>query len=274
MIDELVKELELYENLLALLLGMPRLFVMAQVAPFMGSTVLTGQMRTAAVFACYMVLHPALVAQVSATDIGSGLAAVVWCAAVILKECLLGLFLGFLSGFLFWAIMSAGFFVDNQRGASMASDADPLSGEQSSPFGTFFLQSMVYFFFSSGAFLAFLGLVYGGYEVWPVMELLPLSAMHRLDFPLFFARQVAWLVLMMLLLSGPVVVACLLTDVSLGLINRFASQLNVYVLAMPIKSGVAIFLMLVYFGMLMADLPQMFGKIAADFRELQGLLAP
>ena len=79
---------------------------------------------------------------------------------------------------------------------------------------------------------------------------------------------------MMLLLSGPVVVACLLTDVSLGLINRFASQLNVYVLAMPIKSGVAIFLMLVYFSMLMADLPQMFGKVAADFQELQGLLAP
>ena len=86
MIDALIKDLELYENLLALLLGMPRLFVMAQVAPFMGSTVLTGQMRTVAVFACYMVLHPALVAQVSAADIGSGVAAVIWCTTVILKE--------------------------------------------------------------------------------------------------------------------------------------------------------------------------------------------
>lgn len=37
-----------------------------------------------------------------------------------------------------------------------------------------------------------------------------------INLPLFFAGRVSWLLLMMLLLSGPIVVACLLTDVSLG----------------------------------------------------------
>ena len=82
----------------------------------------------------------------------------------------------------------------------------------------------------------------------------------------------SWLLLMMLLLSGPIVVACLLTDVSLGLINRFASQLNVYVLAMPIKSGVAAFLMLFYFMMLLSNETGLFDGVKADFEQLRRLL--
>ena len=69
-----------------------------------------------------------------------------------------------------------------------------------------------------------------------------------------------------------IVVACLLTDVSLGLINRFASQLNVYVLAMPIKSGVAAFLMLFYFMMLLSNATGLFDGVKADFEQLRRLL--
>ena len=68
------------------------------------------------------------------------------------------------------------------------------------------------------------------------------------------------------------VVACLLTDISLGLINRFASQLNVYVLAMPIKSGVAAFLMLFYFMMLLSNATGLFDGVKADFEQLRRLL--
>lgn len=180
--------------------------------------------------------------------------------------------LGYLSGMLFWTIQCAGFFIDNQRGASMAEGADPLSGEQTSPLGSFFFQSAVYLFFSTGAFLALLGVVYASYEIWPVTQLIPLSVFQDINLPLFFAGRVSWLLLMMLLLSGPIVVACLLTDVSLGLINRFASQLNVYVLAMPIKSGVAAFLMLFYFMMLLSNATGLFDGIKADFEQLRRLL--
>ncbi|MBO4316786.1 MAG: flagellar biosynthetic protein FliR, partial [Mailhella sp.] len=74
------------------------------------------------------------------------------------------------------------------------------------------------------------------------------------------------------LLSGPVVVACLLTDISLGLINRFASQLNVYVLAMPIKSGVASLLLIFYFGMLMTGAVRMFDSFGGDLNYLKALM--
>lgn len=115
-------------------------------------------------------------------------------------------------------------------------------------------------------------MVYASYEIWPVTQLIPLSVFKDIHLPLFFAGRVSWLLLMMLLLSGPIVVACLLTDVSLGLINRFASQLNVYVLAMPIKSGVAAFLMLFYFMMLLSNATGLFDGVKADFEQLRRLL--
>ena len=112
-------------------------------------------------------------------------------------------------------------------------------------------------------------MVYASYEVWPVASVLPSSFFSRPSLPLFFAGKVSDLALDMVLLSGPVVVACLLTDISLGLINRFASQLNVYVLAMPVKSGLASLLLIFYFSMLMTGAVSMFDSFGSDLRYLQ-----
>lgn len=93
-----------------------------------------------------------------------------------------------------------------------------------------------------------------------------------INLPPFFAGRVSWLLLMMLLLSGLIVVAYLLTGVSLGLTNHFASQSNVCVLAMPIRSGVAVFPMLFYLMMLLSNVTGLFDGIETDFEQLRRLL--
>ncbi|WP_443667045.1 flagellar biosynthetic protein FliR, partial [Desulfovibrio sp.] len=90
--------------------------------------------------------------------------------------------------------------------------------------------------------------------------------------PLYFAEKVGWLMGHMLLLAGPIAAACLLTDVALGLINRFASQLNVYVLAMPIKCGIAAFLLCFYFGLLLSHAPELFDFTRESILKLNNLL--
>lgn len=259
------------EHLLAFVLGTPRLFMLFQTAPFMGPSLITGQLRFTMVLACYLILHPMTLAQMPAWE-GLSFASGAWAGAVILKEVFIGFLIAMLAGMMFWTLQCAGFFIDNQRGAGQAADSDPLSGEQTSPTGSFFFQSGVYVFFSTGAFLTFLGAVYASYEIWPVGMLFPETLFTKPALPLFFAGKVGELALDMMLLSGPIVVACLLTDVSLGLINRFASQLNVYVLAMPIKSGLASLLLIFYFSMLMSGAVSMFDSFGSDLRYLQVLL--
>jgi type III secretion protein T len=48
------------------------------------------------------------------------------------------------------------------------------------------------------------------------------------------------------LIAAPVVIAMFLSEFGLALVSRFAPQLNVFILSMPIKSGVAIALLTVY----------------------------
>lgn len=270
-LDTLINELDLTGHMLAMVIGMPRLTVIMMVAPFMGGSIVTGQLRMTIAFACYLLAHPLIYSQLP-QDSGIPLYMAATYAAIIVKETLIGLLLGFSAGSIFWAFQSAGFFIDNQRGASMAEGTDPLSGEQTSPLGSLLFQGITFLLYASGMFMAFLGVVYASYVVWPPVQLLPVSLFTDIRLPLFFAEQVSHLMLLMLLLAGPITVACLLTDISLGLINRFASQLNVYVLAMPIKSGVAAFLLVFYFEMLMRDaLPLMRGFHEA-FARLQVLL--
>lgn len=265
----LLKEFQVYEHLMALLVGMPRLFVVAQTVPFLATAIVTGQVRTALVFAMYLPLHPVVMQQLPSL-FAEPFSPLGLFGALMLKEVLIGLLLSFLASIVFFAMMSAGFFIDNQRGASMAMGPDPLSGEQTTPLGSLLFQAMVYIFFTSGAFIAFLSVLYASYEMWPITSLTPLQ--WKMAIPLFFAEQVSWLMAEMLLLAGPIVVVCLLADVALGLVNRFASQLNVYVLAMPVKSALAALLLLGYFSVLMGKTPELFAHIESSLRQLQRLL--
>ncbi|NLV98041.1 MAG: type III secretion system export apparatus subunit SctT [Desulfovibrionales bacterium] len=268
-IDLLFHQFRVADNILAVLMGLPRLILIMQTVPFMGSSIITGQIRIALAFSVYVFLHPVLMSTITVPDVLT-ISLVGQYGLIMLKEGLLGFFIGFLAGMLFWAVQSAGFFIDNQRGASMASGADPLSGLETSPLGSFLFQCAVFIFFTGGGFLAFLGLVYASYEVWPVFSLLPMGIFsNSLEIPLYFAGRVAWLVGTMVLLSAPFVAACLLTDMSLGLINRFAAQLNVYILGMPIKSGLAMFLLFISFGVLLLQITGLFDIITHDLYFLE-----
>lgn len=269
----LFQELELYEHLTAFVLGMPRLFALVTTAPFFGAAVVTGQVRFVLVLALYLPLHPVLTDSLApeisfspAFDAVTGGRI----ALLLVKESLLGLMLGFLAGIVFWAVQSAGFFMDNQRGASMAEGADILSGDQSSPLGQLLFQSLTYLFYATGGFLTFLGVIYAGYEIWPVTQPLPVAS--GLTLPLYFAGKVGVLMTLMLLLAGPIAAACLLTDISLGLVNRFASQLNVYILAMPVKCGLAAFLLCFYFGLLLSYAPELFENMRRSLLTLPNIL--
>ena len=149
-----------------------------------------------------------------------------------------------ISGFVFWSAMSAGFIVDNQRGASQAQGSEILTGDEVSPFSEILFLSMLALFYASGAIAAFLMLFYKTYVFWPVFEFMP--SLTSSNIAVFFADGVDGLMTNALLLCGPFLLVALMTDISLGIINRFAPQLNVYILSMPIKSGLCAFLIVFF----------------------------
>jgi len=53
-------------------------------------------------------------------------------------------------------------------------------------------------------------------------------------------------VMLALLLAAPVLIAMLMSELGLALVSRFAPQLQVFFLAMPIKSALALFVLVIY----------------------------
>jgi type III secretion protein T len=268
-LTELLRALALEHHIEVAMLGLPRLSMFLFITPFLGgANLLSGQMKVPVILALYLFVHPILLGQLpeSAPVFGQGALPV---AALMLKEALLGFLLAYLSSLVFWAVQSAGFLMDNQRGASQSSVTDPLAGEETSPLGSFLFQSLVYLFFVSGAFLTFLALLFQTYVFWPAGEWLP--NLDGAQLPLFVATLVSWMMTKVMLLSGVVLIAALLVDFALGLINRFASQLNVYILAMPIKSGLTMLIVLIFFSLFIGSGPEMFESMTHAILSLRVL---
>lgn len=169
----------------------------------------------------------------------SGLALI----GLIVKEAAIGLVLGFLVAIPFWAFEAAGFVIDNQRGASMAATVNPMTGHDSSPLGIAFNFAFITFFLSTGGINLLLSLIYDSYRFWPPLDFWPQLGFDAAELILV---QLNRLMLLALLLAAPVLVAMLMSELGLALVSRFAPQLQVFFLAMPIKSALALFVLVVY----------------------------
>ncbi|KVX89288.1 type III secretion system export apparatus subunit SctT [Burkholderia ubonensis] len=153
----------------------------------------------------------------------------------------IGLMIGFCAAVPFWALDMAGSLIDTMRGASMASILNPLLGQQSSLIGIVFSQVFSLLFMMFGGFHALLEALYASYVTLP-----PGSPFHFRPSALgFLSQQWQMMYTLFLRFAMPAIVAILLVDMALGLINRSAQQLNVFFVAMPIKSGLALLLLII-----------------------------
>ena len=228
---------------LTLAVSMARILAACSVAPFMGGQLLSGTMRNSLVFSFALILFPATFAA-APQDLDLSLSWIV----LIGKEVILGVLLGFMASKAFWLAMSVGFFIDNQRGASMASSMDPMTGEQTSPLGEFLQQTITVLFYSGGGFLVFLGMIYESYKTWPPFDFHP---NFNNAFPGLLLQQVDNLMQLAVVIAAPIIITVFISEFGLGLMNRFAPQLQVFFLAMPIKSLVAIIVLIFYMTYLM-----------------------
>ena len=256
------------QNLSAFLLGSVRILMFAAMVPFLGPQV-SGPVMMPIVLAIYMPLHPYLAAQaepISMASMGDLLGLLI----LVLKEAIIGYLLAYVCACLFYAALCAGIIIDNQRGASMAQGADLLSGADATPLGNVLFMAVVTLFFSSGAFVNFLNIFYETYLIWSPFELLPSLLDMRLA--VFTLDNLDFLMVNAVLLCGPFIIVALMCDVALGLINRFAPQLNVFILSMPIKSGICALLIIFYLGPFLDHFAELFASLNMHYLELKTIL--
>lgn len=159
-------------------------------------------------------------------------------------ELMIGLVIGFVAAIPFWAIGSAGFLIDTMRGSSMGSIFNPTLGESTSLLSVLFTQLLTLLFFATGGMNHLVTALYESYAL-----VTPGSHLYIGPPMLIFIKQ-QWDLLSQLLLSFsiPAAAVMLLTDIGMGLLNRSAQQLNVFFLAMSIKSVLALLMLVLTLG--------------------------
>ncbi len=228
--------------LLALLISIPRIYGFLTTVPIMSPGAVPRMARNATILILCIPIVPVNLA--NADTIDRTLATVAYFFA---KEFAIGFVFGYMIGWIFWMITAAGDLIDNQRGAAIASSIDPLQGTETSPLGNLFSQAFVTYFFSIGGMLIILQFLYTSYALWPVTEAFPILSP---EFPVLVLRIFDHAMQMMFVLAAPVVAIMFLAEFALALVSRFAPQIQVFILAMPIKSGVAIVILVFYSSLL------------------------
>ena len=244
-------------------LALPRLIAIFALIAFMSQKTLGGTItRNGILLSLALMLHPVIAAETVSWD---GLPGGILLLIIIIKEAFVGVIMGFALALIFWSIEAVGAFIDNQRGATMASSMDPLTGDQSSPMGTFFATMLIAIFFITGLFSMFMANVYASYKVWPVTSFFPI-----LDFDLvfFLLKYFGQIVFFAVLLGAPIIIAMFVAEFGLMLIGRFAPQLNIFFVSMSVKSAVSNFMLVVFLAIMVAFFSAQLGELAGTYAEL------
>ncbi|CCB66677.1 type III secretion system export apparatus subunit SctT [Hyphomicrobium sp. MC1] len=247
-------------------IGIARLTAVFLITPFLGKGVLTGLARNGVLVALAL---PALVLVFNTRPTNLAELNLFAVLALVLKETLLGVMIGMPFAVLSWGIEGAGFMIDNQRGSTMASSMDPATGNQSSPLGILLAQLYTVWMFAAGGFLLLLDLLYRSFTLWPVWDMLPQFNSGLVPETLAMLDRV---MLLTLLISGPALMAMFLSEMGLALTSRFAPQLQVFFMAMPVKSAVGIFVLILSLGAIMHGLTQRLAEQAGSLTLLRGWL--
>lgn len=229
--------------IIALLLTLPRLYAFLSTSQLLNSTAVPGMARVAAILSLAVIAVPINMAHVDAFD-----RSIASFAIYFVKEYAIGFVLGYVVGWIFWAVESAGALIDNQRGAAIAASIDPLQGHETSPLGILFSQAFLTYIFASGAVLPIIGLLYQSYLLWPATLGMPIVTDQ---FPALVLNVADTAMRIVIVIAAPIVAIMFIAELALAMVSRFAPQVQVFILAMPIKSALAIFILIFYFTRLL-----------------------
>jgi len=148
----------------------------------------------------------------------------------LVMELLVGITIGFVIYILFAAVQLAGQLLDMQMGFGMVNVLDPQSGMQVPLMGNFIylIALMVYLLMNGHHYL--LSALVQSYQTVPVL------GMHVNEgFMSLLIGVTLDMFIIAIKISAPVVMALLLTDVSMGFIARTVPQMNVFIVGLPLK---------------------------------------
>lgn len=189
---------------------------------------------------------------------------------LILKESMVGLFIGFMAYLILSAIQIAGGLIDFQMGFAIANVMDPQTGAQSPLTGQYLYTVSLFFLLAVNGHHLLIDGIYNSYTFIPLDQAwIPFGNDNIAEYVIRTFSSMFGTAFQM---SIPVVGCLFLVDVALGIVARTVPQLNVFVVGMPIKVGVSFVVLISVFSVLMVGVSYLFGTMLNTMRGLMDLM--
>ncbi len=156
--------------------------------------------------------------------------------SMALRELYVGIVMGFAASFVFLGLRMAGSWMDQQTGFAMLQMFNPLAEDQGSAIGNFLLFIFGILFLLWDGHLFFIHALAESFRVIPLTT----AEWHAREVAGIIAHMTGAAFIFGLKLAAPIIVTLLITTMGLAIITRIMPQMNVWMVAMPLKLGLGI----------------------------------
>ena len=219
-------------------LVLARVVPIIEITPFLGGVATPRSVKTAAAFALALLVYPTVLTPAFLAQPPSGPEF----ALLVVGEGLVGMTLGFVIALLFESVRIAGQAIDAMRGQTMANALVPQLPERASVTADYLYQLAIALFFLIGGHRLFVAALVQSYDMHTPLGYFTDRIAGSVDVSDLLIRATADAITLGISLAMPVIVAILLADLVLAMVNKAAPQVNVFFLGMPLKAllGVAV----------------------------------
>lgn len=192
----------------------------------------------------------------------------VFLVQAIILEILVGVALGLVGQLVFAGLEMAGMLISLNTGLSFANMVDSSTQQQSMVLGNLFRMLAILIFLSIDGDKIYISALVKSFEVVPVNQ-----AQIHLAGP-FMLEIAKYLFVIGVQITSPFLIVLFLIDVSLAIFGRIMPQANLMFIALPVKFGVGIALLMLAIPYLPTAFNMMFQHITDFLMEIIATIAP
>jgi flagellar biosynthetic protein FliR len=235
-------------------------------SPFLGGEVIPSEIKIGIGVTLAILLFPAVADRVHLIPMHP-----VGFVLVLIKEVFIGLCLSFVVSMVFEATQIAGTVIDTLSGANMAQVMVPQIQQQVTLFSSLQIQLAVVLFLTLNGHHRVIQAFADSLVALP-LDALPAFSHGAWPFFDLILRVFGDLLRIGLALAAPAFFSTFLTDLSLGMVNKVAPQIQVYFIAMSIKPMVAVLMVFAVINLVIARMGNEFGRMLNVVQQLVHLL--
>jgi flagellar biosynthesis protein FliR len=270
MLEQLFAEMGLRTSVSLTILGVAliacRVLPLCIMSPFLGGDQIDPQVKIGVGVLLSIVLFPAIEPR-----LGELPTRALPFVILILKEVFIGTSLAFIVSFVFEAARIAGNLVDVMSGAQMAQVMAPLIQQQATIYATFKMMLATVLFLTLDGHHVVIQTLGDSVLALPI-DKMPGFSQGMFAYFSVVLRDFGDMLRIGLILSGPGLIVTFTTDLGMGMINRVATQLQVFFVAMAIKPLMAATMLFLVIYMVLDRMKTEFGHMLAMLKEAVRLL--